>query len=79
MDTSTEQWEACFPSALSRLRSITLELIHLQHVDHVHFHVIPKPSETEGLRLIIGENWPMKKAEPEALAATCEKMKANFI
>jgi diadenosine tetraphosphate (Ap4A) HIT family hydrolase len=56
----------------------TADALALQHVDHVHFHVIPKPSETEGLRLTIGENWPMKKAEPETLAATCEKMKANF-
>ncbi|KAG6832095.1 hypothetical protein H0H87_002923 [Tephrocybe sp. NHM501043] len=46
-----------------------------QHIFHVHFHVVPKPNEKEGLVLDVAQNWPMKKAENEALAATCKKMK----
>ncbi|KAJ7104464.1 HIT-like domain-containing protein [Mycena belliarum] len=49
-----------------------------QHVPHVHFHVIPKPSENEGLVMTMEQNWPMKKAENDALAATCEKMKGRL-
>jgi diadenosine tetraphosphate (Ap4A) HIT family hydrolase len=48
-----------------------------QHVPHVHFHIIPKPNETEGL--IIGEqNWPQAKPENDVLAATCAKMKQRL-
>ncbi|KAJ7038290.1 HIT-like domain-containing protein [Mycena alexandri] len=46
-----------------------------QHVPHVHFHVIPKPNETEGLVLTLGQNWPQKKVENDVLAATCAKIK----
>ncbi|KAF8914943.1 HIT-like domain-containing protein [Mucidula mucida] len=46
-----------------------------QHIDHVHFHVVPKPNETEGLVLTLGQNWPQRKAGNEELAITCEKMK----
>ncbi|KII89858.1 hypothetical protein PLICRDRAFT_174678 [Plicaturopsis crispa FD-325 SS-3] len=49
-----------------------------QHVDHVHFHVIPKPSESEGLVLKIDENWPQKKVDKEELAATQAKMTAKI-
>ncbi|KAF9459525.1 HIT-like domain-containing protein [Collybia nuda] len=49
-----------------------------QHIPHVHFHVIPKPNETEGLVLTVGQNWPQKKAENDALAATCTKMKGRL-
>ena len=39
-----------------------------QVVDHVHFHVIPKPNETEGL--VIGpEGWPAQKPAMEDLKA----------
>lgn len=39
-----------------------------QAVDHVHFHIIPKPSAREGL----GVNWPAGALAPDAaeLAAT---------
>ncbi|KAI0059410.1 HIT-like protein [Artomyces pyxidatus] len=49
-----------------------------QHVDHVHFHVIPKPNEKEGLVVKVEENWPQRKAEPAELAATLEKMKSRL-
>ncbi|CAB4385003.1 HIT-like protein [Rhizophagus irregularis] len=41
-----------------------------QEVDHVHFHVIPKPNETEGL----GIKWPAKKPTFEEIEATGKKM-----
>lgn len=45
-----------------------------QHVFHVHFHVVPKPNEKEGL--IIGEqNWPQKPLDKDALAATAERIR----
>lgn len=34
-----------------------------QEVDHVHFHMIPKPNETEGL----GVQWPAQKADMDKL------------
>ena len=33
-----------------------------QAVDHVHFHVIPKPNEAQGL----GVGWPAGKLDPDA-------------
>jgi diadenosine tetraphosphate (Ap4A) HIT family hydrolase len=38
-----------------------------QEVDHVHFHVIPKPSESDEEGLVVG--WPAKKADMDALKA----------
>lgn len=43
-----------------------------QAVHHVHFHIIPKPTDREGL----GIGWPAGKLEPEAGAALAEKMRA---
>ncbi|KAM0550640.1 hypothetical protein ACHAPJ_008899 [Fusarium lateritium] len=45
-----------------------------QEVDHVHFHMIPKPNETEGL----GISWPTKSADMEALKAYCEEIKSKI-
>ncbi|KAJ1981153.1 Adenosine 5'-monophosphoramidase [Dimargaris verticillata] len=36
-----------------------------QEVDHVHFHVIPKPNEKEGLSM----SWPAKSADMDELKA----------
>ncbi|KAJ3826222.1 HIT-like protein [Lentinula raphanica] len=52
--------------------------IAFQHVDHVHYHVIPKRSEKDGLILDVNVSWPQKKAEKEELAATLENMKARI-
>ncbi|RIA95818.1 HIT-like domain-containing protein [Glomus cerebriforme] len=41
-----------------------------QVVEHVHFHVIPKPNETEGL----GIRWPTKKPSLEELETVGKKM-----
>ena len=42
-----------FPNAL------TLTLLQTKVVDHVHFHIIPKPSESDKEGLVIG--WPTKE------------------
>ncbi|KAH8822597.1 HIT-like protein [Flagelloscypha sp. PMI_526] len=39
-----------------------------QVVDHVHFHVIPKPNEEEGL----GVHWPAKEANKDELKSLHE-------
>ncbi|KAG6873131.1 hypothetical protein C0995_002505 [Termitomyces sp. Mi166 len=49
----------------------------IQHIPHVHFHVVPKPNENEGL-VLDAKNWPMKKGESDALAATAVKMKSRI-
>ncbi|PIL27358.1 hypothetical protein GSI_10505 [Ganoderma sinense ZZ0214-1] len=41
-----------------------------QHVFHVHFHVIPKPNEAEGL----GVGWPRVEQPKEVLAKTLERI-----
>lgn len=39
-----------------------------QQVDHVHFHIIPKPKETEGL-VLSSESWPSQSPSKEELKA----------
>ncbi|THV07013.1 HIT-like protein [Dendrothele bispora CBS 962.96] len=45
-----------------------------QLVDHVHFHVIPKPNEEEGL----GVGWPTKTLSKEDLEAIWTDMKGKL-
>ncbi|KAK2757680.1 Adenosine 5'-monophosphoramidase [Arachnomyces sp. PD_36] len=45
-----------------------------QVVDHVHFHMIPKPNEKEGL----GISWPGTEPSKETLAALHAEMKAKM-
>ncbi|KAH7393939.1 HIT-like domain-containing protein [Phaeosphaeria sp. MPI-PUGE-AT-0046c] len=45
-----------------------------QEVDHVHFHLIPKPNEKEGL----GIGWPTQKADMGALGKLLEEIKAKM-
>ncbi|KAF4571372.1 Adenosine 5'-monophosphoramidase [Pleurotus pulmonarius] len=49
-----------------------------QHVDHVHFHVVPKTDTKDGLVLNIDDNWSPREAGKEALAATMEKLKSKI-
>ncbi|KAI9476903.1 Adenosine 5'-monophosphoramidase [Coemansia sp. RSA 989] len=42
-----------------------------QEVGHVHFHVIPKPNEQDGLTI----GWPAKKADVEKLKELASKLK----
>ncbi|KAI0016367.1 hit family protein [Xylariomycetidae sp. FL0641] len=45
-----------------------------QVVDHVHFHMIPKPDEKQGL----GIGWPQQPTDMEALKALFEEIKAKM-
>ncbi|CEN59641.1 Putative HIT domain protein (AFU_orthologue; AFUA_6G12680) [Aspergillus calidoustus] len=45
-----------------------------QVVPHVHFHVIPKPNETEGL----GIGWPTQATDMDKLKALYEEVKAKM-
>ncbi|KAK7692518.1 hypothetical protein QCA50_004146 [Cerrena zonata] len=49
-----------------------------QHVDHVHFHVVPKTKAEDGLVLSVEANWPARQADKAELAATLEKMKGRL-
>jgi histidine triad (HIT) family protein len=42
-----------------------------QAVDHVHFHIIPKPNEVLGL----GIGWPTGKLEPQAAGELAAKVR----
>lgn len=45
-----------------------------QEVDHVHFHMIPKPNETEGL----GIGWPATATDMDALKKLHAALKAKM-
>ncbi|KAL8287253.1 hypothetical protein RQP46_003705 [Phenoliferia psychrophenolica] len=47
-----------------------------QQVDHVHFHMIPKPSESDDQGLVIG--WPTKPGDMAALKAYAEEIKGKL-
>jgi diadenosine tetraphosphate (Ap4A) HIT family hydrolase len=45
-------------------------------VDHVHFHIIPKPSATDEEGLVIG--WPTKEMPKEELMSVYEEIKGKL-
>ncbi|KAJ5088753.1 hit family protein 1 [Penicillium angulare] len=45
-----------------------------QVVDHVHFHMIPKPNEEEGMSI----GWPAKNADMDQLKAYFEDVKSRM-
>ncbi|KAH9919287.1 HIT-like protein [Fomitopsis serialis] len=47
-----------------------------QEVDHVHFHVIPKPSATDTEGLVIG--WPQQKLSMDELSKLHEEIKGKL-
>ncbi|KAH0544012.1 hypothetical protein FGG08_001780 [Glutinoglossum americanum] len=49
---------------------------HLAHqeVDHVHFHMIPKPNDQEGL----GVGWPAAKTDMDKLKELFAEMKSKM-
>ncbi|KAJ8483495.1 hypothetical protein ONZ45_g14580 [Pleurotus djamor] len=49
-----------------------------QHVDHVHFHVVPKTDAKDGLVMTVEENWAPRKVGEEQLAATLAKLKSKI-
>jgi diadenosine tetraphosphate (Ap4A) HIT family hydrolase len=46
-----------------------------QEIMHVHFHVIPKPSESEGL--VFGD-WPAKKGDTKELEQLAESLRKHI-
>ncbi|KAJ8509154.1 hypothetical protein ONZ45_g8662 [Pleurotus djamor] len=49
-----------------------------QHVDHVHFHVVPKTDAKDGLVMTVEENWAPRKVGEEQLAATLAKLMSKI-
>ena len=45
-----------------------------QEVDHVHFHMIPKPNQEEGM----GIEWPQQKTDMEKLKALFADVKSRM-
>lgn len=45
-----------------------------QEVDHVHFHMIPKPDAEQGL----GVGWPQQKTDMDKLKALFEELKPRI-
>ena len=43
-----------------------------QAIEHVHFHIIPKPNRSEGL----GIGWPMRPLTPGDAASVAERIQA---
>ena len=48
----------------------------LKVVPHVHFHVIPKPEESDKSGLVIG--WPIQEISKEDLAKYHEEIKGKL-
>lgn len=56
-----------------------LLLCRYQTVPHVHIHVVPKTSETDGLVLDPKVNWPVKKdVDPKKLKEYAETLEARI-
>ncbi|KAM0751045.1 HIT-like protein [Meredithblackwellia eburnea MCA 4105] len=47
-----------------------------QQVDHVHFHMIPKPSDSDKEGLVVG--WPTKAGDMAELKAYAEEIKGKL-
>lgn len=45
-----------------------------QAVDHVHFHIIPKPDDTQGL----GVKWPAGKVDSDAAKSLAERIRRSL-
>jgi diadenosine tetraphosphate (Ap4A) HIT family hydrolase len=48
----------------------------MQIVDHVHFHVIPKPSDSDKEGLVVG--WPTQETDHDALKALHAELKGKL-
>ena len=48
----------------------------VQFVDHVHFHVIPKPSDSDKEGLVVG--WPQTEPSKDELAAVHAELQAKL-
>lgn len=47
-----------------------------QEVDHVHFHIIPKPAATDDEGLVVG--WPVQQVSRDELSALHEELKSKL-
>ena len=56
--------------------ALTLTRLQTKVVDHVHFHVIPKPSESDKEGLVIG--WPTKEVSKDELAKLHEELQGKL-
>lgn len=45
-----------------------------QVVDHVHFHLIPKPNQEQGL----GIHWPAREADKSDLQKLCDDLRSKM-
>ena len=45
-----------------------------QEVDHVHFHMIPKPNAEEGL----GISWPQQQMPKDRLQKLCDEIRSKM-
>jgi len=52
----------------------TISTSNVQEIDHVHFHIIPKPSHQEGL--VVG--WPAQPMEKEELQKLSEEINSKL-
>jgi len=52
--------------------------IAFQHVDHVHFHVVPKPNKEEGIIFDMETNFKQKHPPQEELKKTAETMRSRM-
>lgn len=50
----------------------------LQHVDHVHFHVIPKPNKEEGVCFDLDVTFKQKHPSQDELKAVAESIRNRF-
>jgi diadenosine tetraphosphate (Ap4A) HIT family hydrolase len=48
----------------------------MQEVDHVHFHIIPKPQDTDSEGLVIG--WPATPSDKETLVDLYDELKGKL-
>jgi diadenosine tetraphosphate (Ap4A) HIT family hydrolase len=53
-----------------------VSMISVQEIDHVHFHVIPKPSPSHEDGLVIG--WPAKPMDKDELQKVFEDVKGKL-
>ncbi|CAF9913816.1 MAG: Adenosine 5'-monophosphoramidase [Gomphillus americanus] len=83
LDVPDNELEECMPVAKRIAKAIGANdynilqnngrLAH-QEVDHVHFHVIPKPDAKQGLQI----GWPQQKLEMDELKSIFEELKAKM-
>lgn len=73
-----QNWPIRFSRSVDdSLADLTPHIAHLrQFVDHVHFHVIPKPSDTSEEGLVVG--WPHTTPTKEELAIVHAELNAKL-